>query len=139
MFVLDTNHFREVAIASVLGERLRERIARSEGVVVTSIITAEETLRGWLARLAAVADVSRQMTAYAELGAVILSLGDFSMLPWDSDCAARFKAFRAQGIRIGTMDLKIACITIEYDATLLTRNFVDFQKVPGLTVENWLD
>ncbi len=37
------------------------------------------------------------------------------------------------------MDLKIACIVLEYDATLLTRNTVDFAKVPGLRFENWLD
>jgi tRNA(fMet)-specific endonuclease VapC len=47
--------------------------------------------------------------------------------------------FRSQGIRIGTLDLKIAAITIAHDATLLTRNTVDFAKVPGLRFENWLD
>lgn len=42
-------------------------------------------------------------------------------------------------MRIGTMDLKIAAICLAHDATLLTRNLVDFEKVPGLRVENWLD
>ncbi len=51
----------------------------------------------------------------------------------------RFAAFRAKGLRIGTLDLRIACIVLEYDATLLTRNSVDFAKVPGLRFENWLD
>lgn len=37
------------------------------------------------------------------------------------------------------MDLKIACIALEYDAVVLTRNSVDFAKVPGLRIENWLD
>jgi predicted nucleic acid-binding protein len=37
------------------------------------------------------------------------------------------------------MDLKIACIALEHDATLLSRNAVDLEKVPGLRVENWLD
>ncbi len=37
------------------------------------------------------------------------------------------------------MDLKIACIAITHDATLLTRNTVDFARVPGLHFENWLD
>lgn len=37
------------------------------------------------------------------------------------------------------MDLKIAAICIAHDAMLLSRNLVDFEKVPGLRVENWLD
>ena len=60
-------------------------------------------------------------------------------LVWDDDAAPRFRRFRGQGIRIGTHDLRIACITIAHDATLLTRNRVDFAQVPGLRFENWLD
>ena len=37
----------------------------------------------------------------------------------------------------GTMDLKIAAITIANDATLLTRNVVDFQRIPNLRIEDW--
>jgi hypothetical protein len=32
-----------------------------------------------------------------------------------------------------------AGIAITHDATLLTRNTVDFAQVPGLRFENWLD
>ena len=32
-----------------------------------------------------------------------------------------------------------ASICLAHDATLLTRNLVDFEKVSGLRVENWLD
>ena len=41
--------------------------------------------------------------------------------------------------RIGTQDLKIAAIVLEQDALLLSRNTVDFERVPGLRVESWLD
>jgi predicted nucleic acid-binding protein len=41
--------------------------------------------------------------------------------------------------QVGTQDLKIACICLANDATLLTRNLADFQPVPGLRVESWLD
>ncbi|MFZ2279272.1 MAG: type II toxin-antitoxin system VapC family toxin [Prosthecobacter sp.] len=46
---------------------------------------------------------------------------------------------RRDGVRIGTHDLKIACITLAHDALLLTRNTVDFAQVPGLRFENWAD
>ena len=50
----------------------------------------------------------------------------WSILPLDDESAATFVRLRAQGIRIGTQDLKIAAITLAHDATLLTRNTGDF-------------
>jgi tRNA(fMet)-specific endonuclease VapC len=35
------------------------------------------------------------------------------------------------------MDLRIASIVIANQMTLLTRNTVDFQRVPGLHFEDW--
>ena len=138
MFVLDTNHFRELVHASEIGLRLKARISLG-GEFVLSIVTAEETLRGWLARIAMERDVAAQAFGYFQLSQAIQALSEYVLLPWDEDAALRFKRLRAAGIRIGTMDLKIACIAMEHDAVLLTRNRTDFEKVPGLLFENWLD
>ena len=139
MFVLDTNHFRELLNRSQIGIRLSDRINSASDDFVLPIVTAEETLRGWLAEIASTRVVAEQSAGYAQLARLIFALAEYSMLPWDEDAARRFKQFRAAGIRIGTMDLKIACIAMEHDAVLLTRNRTDFEKVPGLTFENWLD
>jgi tRNA(fMet)-specific endonuclease VapC len=37
------------------------------------------------------------------------------------------------------MDLKIAAIALVNQALLLSANLRDFEKVPQLRVENWLD
>ena len=58
------------------------------------------------------------------------------VLPWDAAAADLFVSFRGQGIRLGSMDLKIACIALVHDATLLTRNTSDFAQIPGLRVAN---
>ena len=46
---------------------------------------------------------------------------------------------RKSGVRIATMDLKTACIALASNALLLTANRRDFEKVPGLRFESWLD
>ena len=42
-----------------------------------------------------------------------------------------------QRIRIGTMDLRIASIALVEGATVLSANASDFEKVPGLTIDDW--
>lgn len=139
MFVLDTNHLRELIHQTPAGLRLRERMLSPGEDVVLPIVAAEESLRGWLAWLASAKTPAAQQWIYAQFDQLLQELAKFIRLPWDRDAAARFAAFRAQGVRIGTLDLRIACITLEHDAMLLTRNAVDFAKVPGLRWENWLD
>jgi tRNA(fMet)-specific endonuclease VapC len=67
-------------------------------------------------------------------------LADFSgaqVRPFDDAAAAVFESLRAHGVRVGTMDLRIASIAMANNLTVLTRNLVDFEQVPGLKVEDW--
>ena len=139
MMVLDTNHLRELVLRTALGVRLEQRLRASKSNVVITVVSAEECFRGWLAKLGSARDVRDQVEGYRQLGLLLPFLARFTLLPWDDDAAQRFIGFRAAGIRIGTMDLKIACICIKHDAVLLTRNTVDFAGIPGLRFENWLD
>lgn len=139
LLVLDTNHLRCLARHEPATLSLLRRLKESEGVAVTTIVTAEEHLRGWLARIRSSTDGARQVPYYQALRETIDFYHAWVLLPWDLECARLFGYFRAQGVRIGTQDLKIASITIAHDATLLTRNTADFAQVPGLRIENWLD
>ena len=85
------------------------------------------------------ASITELVRAYESLADVSDFLRGFTCLPFDKEAATLFTKLRKRGVRIGTMDLRIACITIEHDAVLLTRNTVDFEKVPGLKFENWLE
>ena len=44
---------------------------------------------------------------------------------------------RVAKLNVGGMDLRIAAIALENNATVVTRNVVDFQRIPGLLIEDW--
>lgn len=75
---------------------------------------------------------------YAELLAHLDFYGRWTVLPFSAPAAGHFDRLRQRGIRIGSMDLKIACVALIHDALLLSANDRDFRQVPDLRVENWL-
>ena len=139
MLVLDTNHISVLGYARPESARLVERLDAAADEVVTTVISLEEQMRGWLAEINRDPNVHRQIAAYDRLRARVEFMAGWVMLPWDQRAADLFLDLRRSGIRVGTLDLKIACITIVREATLLTRNLTDFRGLPGLRVENWLD
>ena len=64
--------------------------------------------------------------AYGWLHRSIEALIKLPILPFDDAAASAFHRLRDARVRTGTMDLKIAAICLAHDATLLTRNLVDF-------------
>jgi tRNA(fMet)-specific endonuclease VapC len=51
--------------------------------------------------------------------------------------AAQFTLLRAAGTPIGANDLWIACHALADDATLVTNNTGEFERVHGLALDNW--
>ena len=139
MKVLDTNHLAELEENSAAGRLLRSRLKNQTDPLATTIITVEEHLRGWLALLNRSNDPDWQIPVYERLQKQVDLFAHWLVLPFDQEAATLLRQFQKSRIRVGTMDLKIACIAITHDATLLTRNTVDFAQVPGLRFENWLD
>jgi tRNA(fMet)-specific endonuclease VapC len=137
VLVLDTNHVSELGYGTPAGLRLRDRLLASGEETATTIITVEEQLRGWLAQIHRLANPHEQIPAYRRLHERIEFFAHWMVLPWDAAAADLFLKLRRQGVRIGSMDLKIACIALAHGGTLLTRNSGDFARVPGLTVEDW--
>jgi tRNA(fMet)-specific endonuclease VapC len=66
-----------------------------------------------------------------------------AILPFDSRAAGQYGTVRAalerQGTPIGPLDTLIASHAFSLGLTLVTNNEREFARVPGLTVENWLD
>ena len=140
MILLDTDHLSILSYAdSPRGEALSARLDKSaDREIGTTILSVEEQWRGWFAVIARHRDVRRQVKPYKELVELHAFLSGWSILPFDDAAAVQFEHLRAARVRIGSMDLKIASIALVHNALVLTANLQDFQKVPGLRVENWL-
>jgi tRNA(fMet)-specific endonuclease VapC len=138
MLVLDTDHLTVLDGQAVAGAALQRRLEQAGDEVVATIVSAEEQLRGWLARIHALRSVHDQTAAYTKLQQRLAFYAEWTLLPWTAAAADRFVASRKSGIRIGTMDLKIACIALEHGGIVLSQNLTDFGQMPGLQVESWL-
>lgn len=75
--------------------------------------------------------------AYEKLKQIFVLFSDLDILEYDFKADESFREFRKAGIRIGTIEIRIAAITLTHGGTLLSRNLKDFEKVPGLTIQDW--
>lgn len=101
-----------------------------EGAVCTSIIVSAEL------RYGAAKSGSARLTA--QLEAV---LGTFEIVPFESPADETYASLRATlqrtGRMIGANDLFIAAHALALGCTMVTDNVREFERVPGLTIENW--
>jgi len=79
----------------------------------------------------------------AKLLALIADLlQEVAILAFDTDCAEEFGkvqgGLQRRGISIPIVDLMIASVALAHNLTLVTHNTVDFQKIPGLRLDDWL-
>jgi tRNA(fMet)-specific endonuclease VapC len=84
-------------------------------------------------------DASMREARWAQLDAFTQRL---LIDPWDEDAARHYGFIRAllkkQGDLIGNNDLLIAAHARSLNAVLVTNNVREFNRVPDLSVENWV-
>lgn len=142
MIILDTDHLSHLKfIKGNRASKLQQRLGSQSNleVIGVTIVTVEEQMRGWLASIAKERQARRQIIPYRELGQLFEFFQDYVIVHFDESAVDQFEQLKADKHRIGTMDLKIAAITLTHQALLLSANLRDFQQIPGLRVENWLD
>ena len=130
LFLLDANILSDlVRHPQGIVKRGIERVG--EHAVCTSIIAAAEL------RFGAAKRGSAALTEQVEkvLGAMRVEPLD---LPSDRECGRLRLQLEQTGQPIGPNDLLIAAHALALGATVVTDNQREFQRVPGLGVENWL-
>ena len=139
MYILDTDHL------SVLQrqrgpefEKLITRLADSDqALFYTTIVSFHEQINGWTKYIKNSVQAEKTVTGYLRLEKILSDFSRAQVLPYSSDAAEIFDEFRSQKVRVATMDLRIASIALANQMTLLTRNSVDFERIPNVSIEDW--
>jgi tRNA(fMet)-specific endonuclease VapC len=105
-----------------------------------AIVTVDELFRGRLSVIReAESPRSKRLLseAYELLKRTTENTRDFTILPFTGVAESLSKSWHQAKISKGIKDLRIAAICVAHDATLVTRNRRDFERVPGLKLEIW--
>ncbi len=138
MWLLDTDHLSILERGGSTALALQMRLGQIPATqLATTIINYEEQMRGWMSFVAQAKTQHKLIEAYGFLQQHVGTFRNAPLLAYDEQAASQYERLRQAHIRIGTKDLRIAAICLARDATLLTRNLRDFNKVPGLRAEDW--
>jgi tRNA(fMet)-specific endonuclease VapC len=138
VILLDSDHLTVLQTPdSKRREPLVARLKSSDEEIGTTVVNIEEQMRGWLASIAKERKSERQVRSYTRLAQLFRFYAKYEIALFDLPAVALFDTYNR--IRIGTPDRKIAAIAVARNALLLTANRRDFELIPGLRFDNWLD
>ncbi|BAZ43274.1 virulence-associated protein VapC homolog [Chondrocystis sp. NIES-4102] len=137
MYILDTDHLSLIQRNGQEGRRILARLATIREVeVAVTVITFEEQLRGRL-NVIATKSLDEQIFAYQGLQQLGMDYRSILVIPFTRMAALEYQRLPKSYPRLGSMDLKIAAISLAKGAILLTRNTSDFSQIEELTIEDW--
>src|SRR5262249_40859186 len=135
LFVLDTDTISFLRKGHPL---LQSRVdARAKSELAVTSVTVEEMLTGWYTYIRQATQPPRIARGHEELASSVRYLGGWNILTLTEPAQAPYAQLAALRLNVGKKDLRIAAIALENNAVVVTHNLQDFQRVPGLTVEDW--
>lgn len=102
-----------------------------------TVISVEEELSGWYAKLRKVKKRDQLARAYQRMSEAVPFFARFRILSFTESAIDRFEDLCAIHRHVGKNDLRIAAIALENGASVVTRNSQDFKQVSGLAIEDW--
>jgi len=139
MFILDTDHL--VLLEQRRGVECENLIARmakhSPSDFFVTIASFHEQVNGWNQYLAKATSLDGVVKGYRRLEVLLMNYSAAQVLPFGTNAADIFEDLRKQRIRVATMDLRIGAIALANQMTVLTRNTVDFERIPNLSFADW--
>lgn len=112
-------------------------LAHTRDEIAVSVITIEEVLTGWYAALRRARKPHELVNAYDRLTETMCELRNWDVISFNSATMVRYQGLKTLRLNLGSQDVRIGAIAIEWDAVVVTRNLRDFRRLPGLRCEDW--
>ena len=135
LFILDTDTISLVKGNYPLITGRIEKVHPNQ--IAIAVVTVEEMLSGWQAVLRRPISDVQVARIYEEIVSTVKLASSFSLLPFPVPAIEIYRSLKSSRLNVGSNDLKIAAIALYYDATVVTRNLRDFQRVPALNCVDW--
>jgi tRNA(fMet)-specific endonuclease VapC len=117
---------------------IRNRIAQhSTDELSVSIISIEEQLSSWYTMRRRAKTRERIAIAYDRFTENIRMLSGLQILSFSIEAIERYEQLLLKKLGVKGNDLRIAAIALENSAIVVTRNRRDFERIPGLAIEDW--
>ena len=134
-YILDTS---TITLLEYSDKNVIEAIERHKNdSVVVSTVSVEEALGGWYACIRQAKTYHDQAKASKSMAQTMMLMNRFPIVAVTEGSLRRAESLVKAKLNVGRMDLKIAALALELDATVVTNNIRDFSCVPGLKVEDW--
>jgi len=136
LYVLDSDTIRllrdrhPIVESRVLAVSNPDRIA-------TTVINVHEAIMGWHTYLIKAKTPKEVEHGYQEFARTVAGFAGLPILPYSQIAIARCETLVKLKLSVRKNDLRIAASTLEAGGIVVTRNLRDFQRVPGLTCEDW--
>ena len=136
LYVFDTDAFSlyDNGHPAVVHNIVRHIVGHRLGLTVT---TANELVRGWQARLRRAGTDADVVLAERRLAAVLERMAGWEVLSMTVAALARYAGLRQARLNVNPPGLRIAAVAVEGGGIVVTRNLLDFLRVPGLVCEDW--
>jgi tRNA(fMet)-specific endonuclease VapC len=113
------------------------RIASHRPNVATTIISVEEQVLGRITAIRQLKRADQVARAYESFTTTVNWLRKLDIVTYSEPAVRRYGQLRKQKLGVGGYDLRIAAIALEIGATVATKNYADFTRVPDLAIVDW--
>ena len=135
VYLLDTNTVSAIQKHDPIVQR--RAAGHSPLTLFISVITVEEQMTGWYTALRQAKDETRTILVWKRLTDTVRFYRTATIVDYDAACIAKFRELVALKLNVKHEDLRIAATALVLGATVVTRNRVDFERIPGVVIEDW--
>jgi tRNA(fMet)-specific endonuclease VapC len=135
LYILDTNI---ISLLNEGNEPVSDRVRSTPPELLsTTVISLEESLSGWYTYIRKLKKYDDVVRGYNKLRDTCMKYATFEMLPLTDEDLRRADGLIKLVKNVRKNDLRIASIALNNNATVVTANIRDFQRIPGLNYEDW--